>query len=69
MMRPDAKVEKVYLYPNLWTFEIHRRTGCSGRSGYKGCRVQPVRFVFLNKPRNRVKILYWDPCASDPGEY
>ncbi|MCY1391072.1 IS66 Orf2 like protein [compost metagenome] len=34
MMRPDAKVEKVYLYP------------------------KPVLFVFLNKPRNRVKILY-----------
>lgn len=60
MMRPDAKVEKVYLYPKPVDF----RKSIEGLAALveldiKVAVFDPVLFVFLNKPRNRVKILYW----------
>lgn len=58
MMRPDAKVEKVYLYPKPVDF----RKSIDGLAALveldiKVAVFDPVLFVFLNKPRNRVKIL------------
>jgi hypothetical protein len=59
MMRPDAKVEKVYLYPKAVDF----RKFIDGVAALVELEIKvavfhPVLFVFLNKPRNRVKILY-----------
>ncbi len=61
MMRPNAKVEKVYLYPKPFDF----RKSIDGLAALveldiKVAVFDPVLFVFLNKPRNRVKILYWE---------
>lgn len=58
MMRPDAKVEKVYLYPKPVDF----RKSIDGLSALveldiKVAVFDPVLFVFLNRHRNRVKIL------------
>ncbi|MNO68937.1 IS66 Orf2 like protein [compost metagenome] len=58
MMRPDAKVKKVYLYSKPVDF----RKSIDGLAalvefGIKVAEFDPVLFVFLNKPRNRVKIL------------
>ncbi|WP_087673494.1 IS66 family insertion sequence element accessory protein TnpB, partial [Pseudomonas syringae] len=60
MMRPDAKVEKVYLYPKPVDF----RKSIDGLAALveldiKVAMFDPVLFVFLNRHRNRVKILYW----------
>ncbi|HDS1775106.1 IS66 family insertion sequence element accessory protein TnpB, partial [Pseudomonas putida] len=54
-MRPDAKVEKVYLYPKPVDF----RKSIDGLAALveldiKVAVFDPVLFVFLNKPRNRV---------------
>jgi transposase len=59
MMHPDAKVEKVYLYPKPVDF----RKSIDGlaalvEADIKVAVFDPVLFVFLNRPRNRVKILY-----------
>jgi transposase len=59
-MRPDVKVEKVYLYPKPVDF----RKSIDGLSALveldiKVAVFDPVLFVFLNKSRNRVKVLYW----------
>ena len=61
MMRPDAKVEKVYLYPQPVDF----RKSIDGLAALveldiKVAVFDPVLFVFLNRARNRVKILYWE---------
>jgi hypothetical protein len=61
MMHPDAKVEKVYLYPKPVDF----RKSIDGLAALveldiKVAVFDTVLFVFLNKPRNRVKILYWE---------
>ena len=73
MMRPDTKVEKVYLYFKPVDF----RKSIDGLSALveldiKVAMFDPVLFVFLNKPRNRVKILYLErnaflPLAQTPG--
>lgn len=60
MMRPDAKVEKVYLYPKPVDF----RKSIDGLAALveldiKVAVFDPVLFVFLNRHRNRVKILCW----------
>ncbi len=61
MMCPDAKVEKVYLYPKPVDF----RKSIDGLAALveldiKVAVFDPVLFVFLNRHRNRVKILYWE---------
>ncbi len=65
MMRPDAKVEKVYLYPKPVDF----RKSIDGLAALveldiKVAVFDPVLFVFLNRHRNRVKILYWMPMKK-----
>lgn len=61
MMRPDAKVEKVYLYPKPVDFRKSiGRLAALAELHIKVAVFDPVLFVFLNKPRNRVKILYWE---------
>ncbi|MCD5989329.1 IS66 family insertion sequence element accessory protein TnpB [Pseudomonas sp. CDFA 553] len=59
-MRPDAKVEKVYLYPKLIDF----RKSIDGLAvlvelDIKIAVFDPVLFVILNRLRNQVSILYW----------
>ncbi|MOA24012.1 IS66 Orf2 like protein [compost metagenome] len=61
MMRPNAKVSKVYLYPKPVDF----RKSIDGLAALveldiKVAVFDPVLFVFLNRARNRVKILYWE---------
>ena len=61
MMRPDAKVEKVYLYPKPVDF----RKSIDDLAALVELDIKvpvfdPVLFVFLNKSRNRVNILYWE---------
>ena len=60
MMRPDAKVQKVYLYPKPVDF----RKSINGLAALVELDIKvevfnPVLFVFLNRTRSQVKILYW----------
>ncbi|NVZ50066.1 IS66 family insertion sequence element accessory protein TnpB [Pseudomonas sp. B6002] len=60
-MRPDTKVEKVYLYPK----PVDHPKCIDGLAALvqfdiKVSVLNPVPFIFLNKPRDRVKILYWE---------
>ncbi len=60
MMRPDAKVEKVYLYPKPVDFRKSIDSlAALVELDIKVAVFDPVLFVFLNRHRNRVKILYW----------
>ncbi|WP_460145412.1 IS66 family insertion sequence element accessory protein TnpB [Pseudomonas sp. S2_A02] len=61
MMRPNASVEKVYLYSKPVDF----RKSIDGLAALveldiKVAVFDPVLFVFLNRHRNRVKVLYWE---------
>lgn len=61
MMRPDAKVEKVYLYPKSVDF----RKSIDGLTALVELDINVtvfdlVLFVFFNKTRNRVNVLYWE---------
>ncbi|WP_250548184.1 IS66 family insertion sequence element accessory protein TnpB [Pseudomonas hormoni] len=61
MMRPDAKVEKVYLYPKPVDFRKSiDGLGALVELDIKVAVFDPVFFVFLNRHHNRVKILYWE---------
>src|SRR5690606_11525103 len=61
MMRPDAKVQKVYLYPKPVDF----RKSINGLAALVALDIKvevfnPVLFVFLNRTRKQVKIIYWE---------
>lgn len=61
MMRPGEKVEKVYRNPKPVGF----RKSIDGLAALDELDIKvavfdPVLFVFLDKSRNRVNILYWE---------
>ena len=65
MMRPNASVEKVYLYPKPVDF----RKSIDGLAALveldiKVAVFDPVLFVFLNRHRNRVKCCTGSATAS-----
>ena len=67
MMRPDAKVQKVYLYPKPVDF----RKSINGLAALVELDIKvevfnPVLFVFLNRTRSQVKILYWERNVRIP---
>lgn len=68
MMRPDAKAEKVYLYPKPVDF----RKSIDGLAALveldiKVAVFDPVLFAFLNKPRNRSNLRQPDVKRSASG--
>ena len=61
MMRPDAKVEKVYLYPKQVDFRKSiDDLAALVELDIKVAVFDPVLFFFLNRHHSRVKILYWE---------
>ena len=61
MMRPDAKVEKVYLYPKPVDFRksIDGLTAIVSQT-YKLDPFQNALYLFCGRRRDRVKALYWE---------
>lgn len=60
MMRPDAKMQKFYLHPKPVDF----RKSINGLTALveldiKVESLNPGLFVFFNRTRSQVKILYW----------
>ncbi|WP_240920357.1 IS66 family insertion sequence element accessory protein TnpB [Metapseudomonas otitidis] len=65
MMRPDAKVQKVYLSPKSVNF----RKSINGLAALVDLDIKvevfnPVLFVFLNRTRSQIKILYWESATA-----
>lgn len=63
MMRPDAKMQKFYLHPKPVDF----RKSINGLTALveldiKVESLNPGLFVFFNRTRSQVKILYWEPA-------
>ena len=69
MMRPDAKVQKVHLYPSPST-SANLSMAALVALDIKVEVFNPVLFVFLNRTRSQVKTLYWErnglPVAKAP---
>ena len=59
MTRPDAKVEKIYLYPSEVS-KIHRRPGHLARVEYQIDRVRCRAFCFSKSPPEPGETLYWE---------
>ena len=60
MMRPDAKVEKVYLYRKPVDFRKSNGLTALVELDLNVAVFDPVLFILLNITRNRVKVLYGD---------
>jgi len=61
MMRPGPKTEKVFLYP----YPVDFRKSINGLVALVELEIKvavfdPVMFVFINRARSQVKVLYWE---------